>query len=68
MTGVWRFVNVYSTVCCTHTMLVQVEKVAPMLKVRMKVDNKDWRTHLDQMKENHTVHLEPPGARQELKK
>ncbi len=28
---------------------MEVEKVAPQLKVTVRVDNRDWRTHLDQM-------------------
>ena len=28
---------------------LEVERVAPQLKVTVRVDNRDWRTHLDQM-------------------
>ena len=28
---------------------MEVEKVAPQLKVTVRVDNRDWRTHLEQM-------------------
>lgn len=28
---------------------LEVERVAPQLKVTVRVDNRDWRTHLEQM-------------------
>ena len=34
---------------------LEVEKVAPQLKVTVRVDNRDWRNHLEQM---HTYRLD----------
>uniref|UniRef100_A0A6U5VW81 Intraflagellar transport protein 57 homolog n=1 Tax=Guillardia theta TaxID=55529 RepID=A0A6U5VW81_GUITH len=30
---------------------IEVENVAPLLKMRVEIDNKEWRTHLEQTKE-----------------
>ncbi|KAJ3104384.1 Intraflagellar transport protein 57, partial [Physocladia obscura] len=34
---------------------LEVERVAPMLRVQISNDNKDWRIHLEQMKINHST-------------
>lgn len=34
---------------------LEIERVAPLLKVHIVVDHKDWRNHLEQMKQYHGV-------------
>ncbi|KAI8843317.1 Intraflagellar transport protein 57 [Chytriomyces hyalinus] len=34
---------------------LEVERVAPMLRVQISNDNKDWRIHLEQMATNHST-------------
>jgi estrogen-related receptor beta like 1 len=48
---------------------VEVEKVAPLLKMRMDADNKEWRTHLEHTKElQENIESKVPMARDSLGK
>ena len=48
---------------------VEVEKVAPLLKMRTELDNKEWRTHLEHTKElQDNIEAKVPMAREHLSK
>jgi intraflagellar transport protein 57 len=48
---------------------VEVEKVAPLLKMRMDADNKEWRTHLEHTKElQENIESKVPMAQDSLGK
>eukprot|EP01112_Ceratiomyxa_fruticulosa_P012676 TRINITY_DN3522_c0_g4_i1.p1 TRINITY_DN3522_c0_g4~~TRINITY_DN3522_c0_g4_i1.p1 ORF type:complete len:429 (-),score=101.89 TRINITY_DN3522_c0_g4_i1:88-1374(-) len=34
---------------------LEVERMAPQLKLHVVIDQKDWRSHLDQMKNHHSI-------------
>jgi len=48
---------------------VEVENVAPLLRMRVEVDNKEWRTHLEMTKElQEGIHAKVPGTKEQLTK
>jgi estrogen-related receptor beta like 1 len=49
--------------------MVEVENVAPMLKMRVDADNKEWRTHLETTKELHdNINSKTGGTKEALSK
>eukprot|EP00961_Rhodomonas_salina_P278077 3757195-Rhodomonas_salina.1 len=48
---------------------IEVENVAPLLKMRAETDNKEWRTHLEQTKElQEGIEAKVPGTKESLGK
>ncbi|KZC09769.1 PREDICTED: intraflagellar transport protein 57 homolog [Dufourea novaeangliae] len=48
---------------------LELERVLPQLKVTVKTDSRDWRSHIDQMKQLHTnIATNLPGTKGQLDK